>query len=50
LHWNLYRFGETLIPLLSEDSDEAIKLLENILNKFDRYFDKKYFTMMNNKI
>jgi uncharacterized protein YdiU (UPF0061 family) len=50
LHWNLYRFGETMIPLFSEDSDEAIKLLENILHQFESIFDQKYFKMMNNKI
>lgn len=50
LEWNLARFWETLIPLLSENTDEAIKILENILNNFDKYFDEKYFKMMNNKI
>lgn len=36
--WNLTRFAETLLPLLSDSQDEAVEIATNILNGFaDRY-------------
>jgi uncharacterized protein YdiU (UPF0061 family) len=36
--WNLARFAETLLPLLSEDTDQAIAIAQDSLNGFgDRY-------------
>lgn len=34
VNWNLYRFAETLIPLIHEDENKALEILQNILPKF----------------
>jgi serine/tyrosine/threonine adenylyltransferase len=36
--WNLSRFAETLLPLLVEDQDEAIKIAEGVLSKYPERF------------
>lgn len=37
-HWNLARFGETLLPLLDEDSDKALAIANEVLGTYrDRY-------------
>eukprot|EP01036_Dinobryon_divergens_P048339 gene48339-64854_t len=37
-HWNLARFGETLLPLLADDSDKALAIANETLGTFrDRY-------------
>jgi serine/tyrosine/threonine adenylyltransferase len=37
-HWNLARFGETLLPLLADDNDKALALANESLGAFqDRY-------------
>jgi uncharacterized protein YdiU (UPF0061 family) len=39
-HWNLTRFAETLLPLLDENLDDAVKLAEEALSRFpDQYSD-----------
>jgi uncharacterized protein YdiU (UPF0061 family) len=35
--WNLARFAETLLPLLSADTDEGISLAENVFRGFEQY-------------
>jgi uncharacterized protein YdiU (UPF0061 family) len=38
LHWNLARFGETLLPLLADDNDKALAIANESLGAFqDRY-------------
>jgi len=36
--WNLSRFAETLIPLVSDDSDEAIEKLTEVINTFPQRY------------
>src|SRR5690606_33793534 len=37
-HWNLARFGETLLPLLDADPERAVELANEVLHAFpDRY-------------
>jgi uncharacterized protein YdiU (UPF0061 family) len=37
-HWNLARFGETLLPLLDEDSNKALAIANEVLGTYrDRY-------------
>ncbi len=36
--WNLARFGETLLPLLADDQDEAIRLATDSLQRFSTLF------------
>ena len=39
-HWNLARFGETLLPLLAEDSDKALAIANEALGTYRaRYVD-----------
>ena len=36
--WNLARFGETLLPLLADDEDEAVRLATDRLQRFSTLF------------
>jgi len=48
--WNLTRFAETLIPLLSDSEDESIKTAQQILGKFNDYYFNSYLTHFAHKI
>lgn len=37
--WNLARFAETLLPLISTDIEEAIALVQNAFGEFHQYHD-----------
>ncbi|MCV7197400.1 protein adenylyltransferase SelO [Mycobacterium angelicum] len=37
--WNLARFAETLLPLISPDVEEAIALVQNAFGEFHQYHD-----------
>lgn len=37
-HWNLARFGETLLPLLAEDSDKALATANEVLPGFRAHY------------
>jgi uncharacterized protein YdiU (UPF0061 family) len=37
-HWNLARFGETLLPLLAEDTDRALAIANEVLASFQPRF------------
>jgi protein adenylyltransferase len=40
--WNVTRFAETLLPLLSEDRSEAIKVAEAALSEYPKRFGAQY--------
>lgn len=48
--WNLARFAETLLPLLSTDKDEAIKLAEDALSDFSEIFENNWISGMRAKL
>lgn len=48
--WNLARFAETLLPLLSTDKDEAIKLAEDELSDFSEIFENNWISGMRAKL
>lgn len=48
--WNLSRFAESLLPVLSADKHEAISFAENELDKYKIIFDKYYYEKMVSKI
>ena len=48
--WNLTRFAECLIPLISKNEDEAIKLATEALDKFEKNYEKKWLNMMRDKL
>lgn len=37
-HWNLARFGETLLPLLADDSDKALAIANEVLGTFRQHY------------
>jgi uncharacterized protein YdiU (UPF0061 family) len=48
--WNLTRFAECLIPLISKNEDEAIKLATAVLDKFEKNYETKWLNMMRDKL
>ena len=48
--WNLSRFAECLIPLINEDENEAIKSATDLINTFDKKYEKKWLNMMKKKL
>ena len=50
IKWNISRFAETLLPIINENQKKAIKLAQNILDKFDEIWNKKFYKMMLQKI
>lgn len=48
--WNLARFAETLLPLLSTDQDEAINLAEDALAEFSEIFKNNWISGMRAKL
>ena len=50
IKWNLMRFAECLIPLISKNEDEAIKLATAALDKFEQNYETKWLNMMRDKL
>lgn len=48
--WNLARFAETLLPLLSEDREKAIKLAQESISKFKDIFEIEWYSGMRKKL
>jgi uncharacterized protein YdiU (UPF0061 family) len=48
--WNLTRLAETLLPLLSEDQDEAVSLAETALAGFAGAFETAFLAGMRRKL
>ncbi|PIE46771.1 MAG: hypothetical protein CSA42_06725 [Gammaproteobacteria bacterium] len=48
--WNMARFAESLLPLIDNDEDTAIKLATNRINTFDEKFKKHWHAMLCAKI
>jgi len=40
--WNLSRFAETLLPLLEEDIDAAVRLAKEVLETYPAHFEKAW--------
>jgi len=49
-HWNLARFAETLLPLVSDDQAEAVRLATEHLQRFPALFEAAYGEVMRTKI
>lgn len=50
LKWNLTRLAETLLPLISENTKDAIGLATKKINAFDQQFSEKWYGMMLQKL
>ncbi len=48
--WNLARFAETILHLIDSNEDKAIKIIEEILNKYNEKFNLKWNVMMSKKL
>ncbi|NIK76653.1 uncharacterized protein YdiU (UPF0061 family) [Paenibacillus castaneae] len=48
--WNLTRFAETLLPLLHDDEEQAIKLAEDALSEFTELYDRNWLAGMREKL
>ena len=49
-HWNLARFGETLLPLLADDSDAALALANETLSTFQARYGEALLAGMRRKL
>ena len=48
--WNLARFAECLVPLIDDDKDKAINFATEIINSFEKNYEKKWLNMMRDKL
>ena len=48
--WNLARFGETLLPLLADDEDEAVRLATERLQRFSGLFTNAHAGVLRAKL
>jgi uncharacterized protein YdiU (UPF0061 family) len=49
-HWNMTRFAETLLPLLSDDEEEAVRLATERLARFPDVFDAAHARVLRGKL
>ena len=50
LKWNISRFAEALLPRIHHSKEKSIQLADNIIKKFDKVWEEKYYDMMLRKI
>ncbi len=48
--WNLARLAETLLPLLHTDSDEAVALATDVINRFPALYRREWLAVMRAKL
>jgi uncharacterized protein YdiU (UPF0061 family) len=48
--WNLARFAETLLPLMHENTEQAIKLAEDAIYAFQQKYESAWLAGMRNKL
>lgn len=48
--WNLARFAETLLPLLHEDQEQAVKLAQDAISDFTDLYHRHWLTGMRAKL
>ena len=48
--WNLARLAESLLPLMHDETEEAIGMAENSLNAFEQVYKAKWLSMMGTKL
>ena len=49
-HWNLSRFAETLIPLIDDNEENAIKIGSKIINSFNEKFNSEWTNIIKSKL
>ena len=48
--WNLARFAETLLPLLHENEEEAVRLAQKAVGRFPKLFKQYWYAGMRSKL
>lgn len=48
--WNLTRFAETLLPLIHDNEEEAVKIAEETISKFGDLYHSKWMEGMRSKL
>ena len=48
--WNLARFAECLLTLINPNKDDALKMATELIDKFDKIYEEKWFNMMKSKL
>ncbi|MCR2806978.1 protein adenylyltransferase SelO [Paenibacillus soyae] len=48
--WNLARLAESLLPLLHDDEEQAVKVAEDVLSEFNEHFQRNYLSGMRAKL
>lgn len=48
--WNMARFAETLLPLIADDEEQAVRLASEQLARFGPHFDATYLAIMRKKL
>lgn len=49
-HWNLYRFAESLLPLLNTDEEQSVTIAQNLLAEFPKKFLDEWLSGMRKKL
>lgn len=49
-HWNLFRFAESLLPLLHSDENEAVTIAQTLLGEFPKQFLEAWLNGMRKKL
>ena len=49
-NWNLLRFAETLIPLISKNENKAVEIIKETFNKFNKVYKESWLNMMRKKL
>lgn len=49
-NWNLCRLGDALIPLVDENEDKALDLVQNCIDNFTNLYNKEWLSIMTKKI
>jgi len=50
LKWNMVRFAQALLPIISKDKDQSVNELNKVLTLFDDKFNVKFYSMMKKKL
>tara|TARA_B100000530_G_scaffold323074_1_gene258607 strand:- start:225 stop:1655 length:1431 start_codon:yes stop_codon:yes gene_type:complete len=50
IKWNILRFAEALLPTIHQNEKKSIQLTQSVIDKFDEYWEKTYYSMMLKKI
>lgn len=48
--WDLGKLGEALCPLFKSSEEEAVQAAQTVLDKYPQYYNRKYISLMGNKL